>query len=108
MPDIIFPDGLSFFPAHKNSPPSIKGSLSFNIGKFIEFADQYSVNGLLKIDVRESLKNPGLIYLALNTYKKIDKESPKAENPEEIAGVTFDRIDEEGEDSEGVPDEIPF
>lgn len=104
MPENIFAEGVSYFAPGPKAPDYIKGTLAFNVSKFIEFMDQHAVNNWLKVDIKESQK--GNIYLSLNLYKPKEKTESKAEAPKEIPGVTYDKINEEGEDAGN--EEIPF
>lgn len=95
----IYPEGMSFFDPHKNAPDYVKGRISFNVGKFIEWADRHQVNGWLNLDVKTSQK--GITYFALNQYKPGEKKAePKGDDIVPTVQLT--------EEDDSNNNEIPF
>ncbi len=102
-PTPIFADGINFYrvePQIKEKMPWLKGKLSINIDKHIEFLKEMkkhgyaSEKGYIFVDLKES--KAGSLYLQVNTYQK--KEEPKAGKVES----------DEDADFKSLADSIPF
>lgn len=82
--NVIFADGLRFDRPHENSPDFVKGRLSVNVSKFIDFLKEMrklgyiSEKGYLNFDLKKS-KNETL-YLQVNTFKPKTKVEESAED----------------------------
>lgn len=73
MSKIVFPEGIIFRRAPENAPEWIKGKISFKVDEFTKWMKQYkNEDGWVSLDIRKAMK--GNLYLALNEYKKKDKE----------------------------------
>lgn len=78
-PEPIFADGLIFQKPREGAPDYVKGSISVNVAKFVEFlrtqraAGNISAKGWLSLDLKKS-KN-GTLYFQVNTYKSPETKS---------------------------------
>lgn len=76
MTDKIFVDGVFFNPPREGAPDFVKGSLSVEPKRLIEFMSQNvqyrSDKGFFKFDILKSQKDT--YYLAVNTWKPEKKE----------------------------------
>lgn len=70
--DTIFVDGMAFFKPREGAPTFIKGNISIQPDKLIEFLKAHQGNvddkGYLRADLKAS--KAGKLYVALNTWKK--------------------------------------
>lgn len=71
MKETIFVDGMSFFQPGVKAPDFVKGNISIQPQKLIQFfkdhKDKLSDKGYFSIDLKES--KAGTWYFSLNTYK---------------------------------------
>jgi len=66
---IIFADGMSFYPPNEKAPDFVIGKIAVNIDKFTMFmAEHPGERGWISIDVKKS--KGGNVYCELNTWKK--------------------------------------
>jgi len=72
-----FIDGLQFKKPNEKAPAFVKGSISINLNKFMEYADKNQNNGWINIDLKES--KTGNYYAELNTFKPQAKQEAKEE-----------------------------
>jgi hypothetical protein len=80
MADKILVDGMIVRNPNPKAPTWVKASISFNVGKFIEFADQHQKNGWLNVDMNLSQK--GELYASLNEFTpKAHTDAGTAEQP---------------------------
>jgi hypothetical protein len=68
----VFVSGMIFKRPLPNAPEWVKGKISVNVDNFTKFCRENAVNGWINIDLLKS-KEKGTLYLALNTYKKVEQ-----------------------------------
>ncbi len=79
----IFADGMRFERPGEKVPEWIKGKISINAPKFIEFLQKYqNEKGWLNLDLKESKQ--GTLYVELNTYKPGQTQTKSQPNNGEI------------------------
>lgn len=66
MLDLI--EGLIIKKPHENAPDFVKGKVSINVEKFIEYLRNNSNNGWVNFDLKESKE--GKLYCQLDTYRR--------------------------------------
>lgn len=80
-----FVDGLFVKNPREGAPEFIKGSLSFNVNKFIAYLhSKANASGYINLDLKES--KDGKLYAELNTWQPKEKEMKEGEDiniPEE-------------------------
>ncbi len=77
----IFADGIEFTRPSDKAPEWVKGKVSINIEKFLNFARQQralgniSSTGYLNLDLKVSKKEGNPLYLQVDTYKSPETKS---------------------------------
>lgn len=100
--ETIFADGLFFELPVANAPSFVKGKLSIEVKKFVQFLnDHQNKGGYVNIDLKESKGQKG--YAQLNTWKPTDKQY-KAPKTNEVNVASEVEYPEEEID----PSQIPF
>ena len=75
MTEKIFIEGLFFNLPRENAPDFVKGSVSMDMKKLIEFAKTHHKGGKLNVDLL--VGRSGKPYAALNTWEPKEKEEAK-------------------------------
>lgn len=74
-----FAEGIYFDKPHEKSPDFVKGKISLQKDKLIDFVTKHAnEKGYVNLDVKESRE--GKVYIELNTWKP--EESKKPDYPE--------------------------
>jgi hypothetical protein len=94
----IFIDGMNWRNPHEKAPDFIKGCVSIDIKKFVEFARKHHTNGWINIDLKQSAKT-GSLYFALNQFRKESQASAPVEKTIAPKNEPTDEI---------VVEEVPF
>ena len=90
--DKNFVDGMRFTDPRERAPKFIRGHISVNVPKFLEYASaNQDARGWLNIDIKES--KSGTLYLELNVWK------PRGGPPESTKDEGY---------GEASSDELPF
>lgn len=108
-PTPIFADGIVFTRPRENAPEWVKGAVSVNVAKFVEFlkaqrqAGNISAKGWLNLDLKES-KDKGSLYFQVNTYK-----APETKSVNEIKEKITKSLTSKGAEGEEIlAESIPF
>lgn len=84
MSEIIFPEGINYYPPNPQAPDFVKGTLVLKPKELTQFMKQYEgTDGVVRLDMLVSKKTEK-IYLKLNTFNN-HKEPPA--NPEPVNDV---------------------
>lgn len=84
MSEIIFPEGINYYPPRPDAPVFVKGTLVLKPKELIQFMKQYEgTDGVIRLDMLVSKKTEK-IYLKLNTFNN-HKEPPV--NSEQVKDV---------------------
>ncbi len=82
---LIFTEGINFFKPRENAPATIKGNLTIDLPKLMEFAQKNNVVGQLRIDLRKS-EAKGTYYFTLNTWKPKPVEPDNSPSVDPVTG----------------------
>jgi len=86
MTEPVFADGMSFFFPRAGAPDYVKGTISVQPTKFIEFLKGCGAyindKGYIYLDVKVS-KQSGKPYVSVNTWKPTDKNKEVIERVEQ-------------------------
>ena len=77
--ETVFAEGAYFDRPHENAPDFIKGNLSFQADRFIEFLQKHKDDkGYVRLDLKTSKE--GKLYMSLNQWKKPEAAEIKEED----------------------------
>ncbi len=107
MDDIKFADGIYFKEPHQNAPDFVKGKLSIQKQKLMEWLEGMDAGeeGYINLDIK--VAKSGKCYIAVDTWKPSNQQQPQQQKPQ-LTPQQQEQMDTRIEQDPIIDDDVPF